>query len=160
MITPRPSSVARRRHLRGRHGQRPGLAETGAALVEFTLVIPILLLALMAILYVGQALNESINETHLVNLAARYAAVNQVPGGGSLQAYIKSQADTTDLANNAVVCISFPAGTSNVGDPVQVQMTSTYNWIPILQLGTSTTLVRTATMRLEAAPTAYSAGCA
>ena|SRR5579872_2859895 len=138
---------------RMRHG---AFAQGGAALVEFALVLPVLMIALMGILYVGEALNESIDETHLVAEAARYAAVNQNPGTGTLQAYIAAQADTTSL-QGANVCISFPNGTSNVGDPVQVKMSSAFNWIPILGLGPSSTLVRTATMRLEAPPTVYSA---
>jgi Flp pilus assembly protein TadG len=139
------------------------VAQRAAAMVEFTLVLPVLLLILMAILVVGQAFNESIDETHLVDVAARYAAVNQNPGSGTLQAYIASQADTADL-KAASVCISFPSGTANIGDPVQVRMTSTYQWIPLLSTdvfggASSVQLVRTATMRLEAVPTVYSAGC-
>jgi Flp pilus assembly protein TadG len=157
MSKPQPSVAPLLRRPLRRAGRAAADAR-GAALLEFTLVLPVLLLVLMAILYVGQALNESVNETHLVNLAARYAAVNQNPGGGTLQSYIASQADTTAL-QSASVCISFPNGTSNVGDPVQVKMSSSYSWIPLLNLGLSTTLVRTATMRLEAVPSNYSAGC-
>jgi Flp pilus assembly protein TadG len=158
MITSAPISITRLLRPALRRVWHEGSNDHGAALVEFTLVIPVLLLVLMAILYVGQALNESIDETHLVNVAARYAAVNQNPGGTTLQAYIAQQGDTAALQVTNV-CISFPNGTSNVGDPVQVTMSSTYNWIPLLGLGT-TTWVRTATMRLEAVPTAYSATCA
>jgi len=140
------------------------MGERGAALVEFALVLPVILLILMGIVYVGEALNESIDETNLVSEAARYAAVNQNPGAGTLQAYIASQADTADL-QKASVCISFPNGTSNIGDPVQVTMSVTYSWLPIVgnALGIpganpTSTLVRSATMRLETVPT-YSAGC-
>lgn len=147
-------------HLARRAGAR-ARAERGAALLEFALVSPVLLLILMGIIFGGLALNESVDETHLVDEAARYAAVNQDPGTGTLQAWVASQADTTAL-KSATVCISFPNGTDNVGDPVQVKMTSTYYWIPLLGLGPSTSLVRTATMRLEAVPSAYTAntgGC-
>ena len=158
MNRPHPHSPARvPRPTLGRAG-RAAADDRGAALLEFTLVLPVLLLVLMAVLFVGNAINESIDETHLVSEAARYAAVNQNPGSGTLQAFIKAQADTTSL-QNATVCISFPTGTANVGDPVQVTMSSVYNWIPILKLGASTTLVRSATMRLEAVPS-FGAGCA
>jgi Flp pilus assembly protein TadG len=133
--------------------------ERGTALVEFTLVLPVLLLILFGVLAVGEALNQQIVETNLVNEAARYAAVNYVPSG-TLQSYIKSQA--TGQLTSPTVCVSFPAGTENVGDPVQVTMTSTYSWIQFLQVQANfpgtTTITRTATMRLEATPS-YSAGC-
>jgi Flp pilus assembly protein TadG len=128
----------------------------GQALVEFALVLPVLLLMLMGMLFVGEALNESIDSTHLVGVAARYAAVNENPStsGQTLQQYIASLADSADL-KTACVGISFPNGTDNVGDPVTVTMKSTYSWIPLLKLGVSSQIVRTATMRLEAVPTAY-----
>ena len=56
----------------------------------------------------------------------------------------------------AAVSICFPNNSENVGDPVEVAITSTFKFIPILKLG-SVTIKRTATMRLEAAPTNYSA---
>jgi len=131
----------------------------GAALVEFALVLPILLTMLLGTVFVGEAMNESIDATHLVGVAARYAAVNQNPSSTqTLQKYIASLADTNDL-QTASVCITFPNGTSNVGDPVTVTMKGTYQWIPLLNLGVSSQIIRTATMRLEALPTAYSATC-
>lgn len=127
----------------------------GQALVEFALVLPVLLLMLMGIVLVGEALNESIDETHLVGVAARYAAVNEDPSSGTLQSYIASLADTNDL-KSASVTICLPDGNA-VGDPVTVTMTSTYNWIPLLNLGFSSQLTRSATERLEAVPSAYTA---
>jgi hypothetical protein len=58
--------------------------------------------------------------------------------------------------------VSFPNGTSNVGDPVQVQVSVTYNWLPFVgnRIGlTNVNLSASSTMRLEAKPTNYSAGC-
>ena len=59
--------------------------------------------------------------------------------------------------------MEFPNGTSNAGDPVSVTMTFIYHWLPFLgtQIDglTDTTVTSTATMRLEAAPTNYVAGC-
>jgi Flp pilus assembly protein TadG len=144
--------------------------ESGQALVEFALVLPLLLLLLFGMLDFGKAFNYWIDETHLANEGARWAVVNKNPGGGTLQQYIQQQSDSAELRNGGTswiaspsqVCISFPKGSSNVGDPVQVTVSVDYNWMPFLGRRLSTTnvaLTGTATMRLEAVPTNYSAGC-
>jgi Flp pilus assembly protein TadG len=144
--------------------------EEGTALVEFALILPILALLLFAMLDFGKAFNYWIDETHLANEGARWAVVNRNPGGGSLQQYILQQATTAELRNGgtasiaspAQVCITFPNGTSNVGDPVQVTVSATYHWLPILgsRIGiTQTAITGSSNMRLEALPTNYAAGC-
>ena len=144
--------------------------EEGTALVEFALIMPILALVLFAMLDFGKAFNYWIDETHLANEGARWAVVNRNPGGGSLQQYIRQQATTAELRNGgtasipnpAQVCISFPNGTSNVGDPVLVTVSATYHWLPILggRIGIAqTTISGSSDMRLEALPTNYAAGC-
>jgi len=135
--------------------------ERGAALVEFALVVPILLVLLMAMLDFGKAFNYWIDETQLASAGARWAVVNA------------SQADTKELrnggtssvANPAKVCISFPpvSGHSNplVGDPVRVTVSVSYKWLPIIGQRISavaTTIRGESTMRLEAPPT-YTASC-
>jgi len=150
----------------------PGRREDGVALVEFALVAPLLLVILFGMLDFGRTFNYWIDATHLANEGARWAVVNKNPASsGTLQDYIQQQADTDELRNggsSAVpsaleVCISFPNG-ATVGNPVQVTASLTYNWLPFLSqqaLGglTSTTVSSSSTMRLEAPPTAYSAGC-
>jgi Flp pilus assembly protein TadG len=144
--------------------------EDGAALIEFAFVLPLLVLLLFAMLEFGKAFNYWIDETHLANEGARWAVVDRNPGDPlqTLQQYIKEQATTAELRDGgtpsvssaAQVCISFPSGTSNVGDPVEVEVTATYNWLAVLGLGvTSTDLIGRSTMRLEAEPTNYTAGC-
>jgi Flp pilus assembly protein TadG len=142
--------------------------EDGASLVEFALVLPVLVLLLFGMLDFGKAFNYWIDETHLANEGARWAVVNRNPGGGSLQQYLVDQATTDELRNGgtasiaspAEVCISFPNGTSNVGDPVLVTVSATYNWLPVIGLDTAqTTITGSSHMRLEALPTNYSAGC-
>ena len=144
--------------------------ESGVALVEFALVLPLLLVILFGMLDFGKAFNYWIDETHLANEAARWAVVNKNPGGGTLQEYIQQQADTPELRNGGTssvpaplqICISFPNGSANVGDPVHVTASSTYNWLPLIgnRIGiTQTTITGSATMRLEAIPTNYGAGC-
>ena len=148
--------------------------ERGVALVEFALVAPILLVLLFGMLDFGRVFNYWIDATHLSNEGARWAVVNKNPGssGTTLQEYIQAQADTNELRNGGSssvsdaleVCISFPSGSSTVGNPVEVTASVTYNWLPFLSsqaLGglTSTTVSSSSTMRLEAPPTNYSAGC-
>jgi Flp pilus assembly protein TadG len=145
--------------------------EEGASLVEFALVLPILAVMLFGMLDFGKAFNYWIDETHLANEGARWAVVNKNPSAtGTLQQYIRQQATTEELRNGGTawlpnplqVCISFPNGTSNVGDPVQVTVSATYNWLPLIgnQVGVAqTTITGTSHMRLEALPTNYGAGC-
>ena len=146
--------------------------QEGAALVEFTLVLPILLLVLIGMLEFGRVFNYWIDETHLANVAARFAAVDRNPGpGGTLQESVQQQADTDELRDGgtasvpagAQVCIEFPDGGSGVGDPVEATVSVDYNWMPLIgeALGgvTTTTLTGSATMRLEAEPSEYTEGC-
>jgi Flp pilus assembly protein TadG len=142
--------------------------ESGAALVEFALVLPLLLTLLFGMIDFGRAFNYWIDQTHLASEGSRWAAVNKNPGGGTLQSYIQGQADSNELRNGGTwavpdpmqVTICFP-GSSNVGDAVEVRVTSDYHWLPFLgdRLGIgTTTLVASSRMRLEALPTNYTGG--
>ena len=144
--------------------------ERGVALVEFALVAPILFLLLFGMLDFGRAFNYWIDSTHLANEGARWAVVNHNPGSGTLQEYIQQQADTGELRDGGSasipdplqVCISFPNG-GTVGQPVHVTASVTYHWLPFIsdRIGVlATTVTGQSTMRLEAVPTNYSAGCA
>jgi Flp pilus assembly protein TadG len=144
--------------------------ERGVSLVEFALVLPVLALLLFGMLDFGKAFNYWIDGTHLANEGARWAVVNRNPGSGTLQQYIQEQATTAELRDGGTaavptplqICISFPGGTSNVGDPVQVTASVDYRWLAFLagRTGvTESTIVGSSTMRLEATPTNYSAGC-
>jgi Flp pilus assembly protein TadG len=150
---------ARPSRQRGTAGLRALAAgEGGQALVEFALVLPILLLLVVGIAQFGLAFNSANDETHLANEVARYASVDQDPSPEHLQKWAKNQADSKALTGQ-LVCISFPKGTSNVGDPVEVKVTGTMKWLPILKLGASSEIEGKADMRLEAPPTNYEAGC-
>jgi len=163
----RPRSV-RRLVARAGEGTR---SEDGVALVEFALILPVLALLLFGMLDFGKTFNYWIDETHLANEGARWAAVNKNPASsGSLQQYIRSQATTPELRDGGTtsvadplrVCIEFPNGTANVGDPVRVTASATYRWLAVIAQRTSitqTTITGAATMRLEAKPTNYAAGC-
>jgi Flp pilus assembly protein TadG len=142
----------------------------GDALVEFALVAPLLFVVLFGMIDFGKAFNYWLDENHLAAQGARLAAVNNVAPGncpngttpGSLQAYIKCNADTSELSNNATVCVSFPnGGLTKATNPVTVSVTTSYTWLPIIgsALGaTTTSIAGTATMRLEADST-LTPGC-
>jgi hypothetical protein len=141
----------------------------GDALVEFALVAPLLFLVLYGMIDFGKAFNYWHDENHLAAQGARLAAVNNVAPGNcpdgttpsSLQAYIKCNADTSELLNNATVCISFPNGSQKAANPVTVSVTTSYTWLPIVGSAfgaTTTSIGGTATMRLEADST-VTAGC-
>lgn len=127
-------------------------------MVEFALILVPLLLLVVGMLQFGIVLNAKIDETHLASSGARYAAVNQNPGPGSLQDYIKEAADTQDMRDTATVCVEYPTGSSQVGDPVKVTMSYDYQLLPLLG-GIMITVQGDATMRLEAVPDNISAGC-
>jgi len=146
--------------------------DSGQALAEFALVLPVLLVLLLAMIDFGKAFNYWIDATHITAEGARYAVVNRKPDSGSaltLQQQLQGQAiaelhtgGTTAVAAPAQVCIEFPNGTSNAGDPVLVRMRFTYHWLPFLGSRIAiaqSTVNATATMRLETAPTNYVAGC-
>lgn len=141
--------------------------EEGQALVEFALILPILLILLFGVIEFGKLFNYWLDEGHLANTGARYAVVDSLPGGANLQQYIRSQADTAELRSGAHVCITFPSGTSNIGDPVKVQVSYT-SGAPIVgglintffggSIPGSIKVSGSSTMRLEAPPTHYVAG--
>jgi Flp pilus assembly protein TadG len=145
--------------------------ESGQALVEFALILPLLLVLVFGMLDFGKAYNYWIDSTHLSASGARWAAVNKNPGpGATLQDSIREQADTAELKDGGTaavadplqVCISFPDGTSNVGDPVQVTVSAGYNFLNFLQVQTgvtSKTITGSSTMRLEQPPTNFTEGC-
>lgn len=136
-------------------------------LVEFALVLPLLLMLLLGMVEFGRAFNYWIDETHLANVAARWAAVDKNPGpGGSLQESILSEADTPELREgeeHAEVCISF-LGAEKIGEPVKAEVTYDFNWMPFISEGllggvATTRLTGAATMRLEQTPSEYGSGC-
>jgi Flp pilus assembly protein TadG len=154
-----------------RRGIRLG-DESGVAITEFALVLPILALLLFGMMEFGRAINYWIDATHLANETARWAVVNQNPGSAlvpaqTLQQYVKNQATTNELRAGGTgsvpvgiaVTICFPSG-ATVGQPVRAKASVTYHWLPFIGnsigLG-STTITGRADMRLEAVPTNYTA---
>jgi Flp pilus assembly protein TadG len=136
-------------------------------------VLPVLLVIVLGILDFGRAINYWNDETHVANLAARYAAVGQLPtdttcGTGNpqwgtsetLTQYIQCElgVDSTELANGSgskngpqsAVCIAISVPTTAY-QPVTVTLSSKYQWLPMvggLPL-TSSTIRGSATQELE-----------
>ncbi len=150
--------------------------ERGVALTEFALVLPVLMLLLLGMLDLGKAFNYWIDQTHLANLGARWAAVDkdvstsiECAGAPTLQGCVRSKANTEELKSSGTsdsvpdgvkVCVWFPEGASNVGNSVEVQVWSEYHFIPFVGNKVSfltTEITGSATMRVEQIPSAYSA---
>jgi Flp pilus assembly protein TadG len=142
-------------------------------------------LLLLGMIDVGKAFNYWNDETHLANEAARYVAVNNSPDANwatnktnaayKVNTAINRQADSDELKNGGTssipsgvsICVWFPNAPSGAappasayaaGQPVQVVVKATYNWLGYIVgkrngLLPSSTLRATSTMRLEQAPT-------
>ncbi len=143
-----------------------GRGQSGQALVEYALVLPLLLLLVFGVLEFGRAVHYWIDSTHLANEGARYAAVNRNPGpGGSLAQTLADKGSTSELRDGSAsvdplqVCIDYPSGTSAAGDPVRVRATTTYHFLPFMNV-LPVKITGEANMRLERRPDASIAGCA
>jgi Flp pilus assembly protein TadG len=141
-------------------------SESGVAIVEFALILPLLMLMIVAILDFGRAMNYWADTTHLANEGARFAAVDRIPDGTSLQAYIRDQADSGELKNGGSTSIADPLEVcvtplgDEVGDPVEVKVSTEYRWIPLLGVDSvSTTITGKATMRRERLADIVDDGC-
>lgn len=164
MIRPRPRLAFCRPQLRD---------ERGVVTVEFALLLPVILAVVFLIIDFGRVFNYVNDTNQIAANGARFAAVDNVPGGGNLQAYLAAQADTKELReggsksiDDAIsVCVTFPNGTSNVGDPVKVSVESEFKVARIITRlvpggGDVTVPIHgEAVMRIERPPTTYSAGC-
>jgi hypothetical protein len=141
--------------------------ERGAALVEFVLVLPLVLLLLFGMVDFGKAFNYWNDETHLANEAVRYAVVNRNPlGGPDLETAVKQDADSGELKNGCSGCsiaspgikVSFcfvngtsPADTAP-GQPLRATVSADYHWLAFLVgkgLPVKSGITGSAVMRIE-----------
>jgi Flp pilus assembly protein TadG len=142
--------------------------DNGQSLVEFTLVIPVILLVVLGFVDFGLAYNYKNDETSLANQAARFAVVNTCApcaagSGQSIESYVKSTADDNNLQNGGSgfgiqtpgVTVTFCAMKSgyavgdplSIGDTLRANVTARYEFLP--WLGSTFTLTATATQRVE-----------
>jgi Flp pilus assembly protein TadG len=140
------SRTAPQRRLRVRLRQ-----EDGQALVEFALVLPWIVLLLFGALDLAKAYSYWTDSTHLANVGARFAAVGTVPSGyTSLQSYLQAQAENSDLGGKIIVTICNPTGGAYaIGQPLRVQVSSTFSYLPFMPGTLNSTISSTATNRVE-----------
>ncbi|MDW3177288.1 MAG: TadE family type IV pilus minor pilin [Acidimicrobiia bacterium] len=119
----------------GGGGQRP--LERGQATVEFALVLPLLVLCVAALVWVGQVVTLQVRIEHAAREGARAAAVE--PGSASSTA---AQAVAVSMGSEASV------STSVGGEYVVVRVTTTANGVPLIGVG-ERVLVAEAHMRRE-----------
>jgi len=84
-----------------RRAQGLFVTEKGAALIEFALVLPFLMLVIAGVVDLGRAVAYWNDQTHLASQTARYAAVNAcapcVNAGLTINEYMPTQAETAEL---------------------------------------------------------------
>lgn len=155
------------------HRGRTIRGETGTAMVEFALVLPILLLLALGIVDFGRAINYWNDTNQLAGDGARFAAVNTNPGESmatpinDFREWIRSQAETGELRDGTLaggqpsesvqqplrVCIESPTGAPlTVGNPIRIRVESSYNLLPFIDERTqfgSVAINGSAVMRLE-----------
>jgi len=148
--------------------RRRGKGEGGQSLVEFTLVLPIFLLVLFAIIDFGMAFNAWITVTNSAREGARVGAVRpplDVPsspcnGKSSLEQCIEDRVRATaDTLNQANLDVSVQGAQGTVGESVVVDVSYAYSLITPLanimgmvsggSIGETLNLSSTADMRLE-----------
>lgn len=126
--------------------------ESGQATVEFAILLVPLLVLILGMVDFGVAFQRKIKMTQVASSAARYAAVGVNPGSGSFVQYVQDQVG----AGSPTVCVKAPSTSPKAGDTVTVQITSNYNFVPLVgqYLASATkTITTTSSMRIERVPT-------
>lgn len=142
--------------------------------MELAFVLPLVLLLLFAVIDFGLALHDYNGDTNIANIAARTASlIGSAPSakcGGtaetSLTLYVDCEAKATGAPTPSSVCVadtasSPPSSTFSAGDPLEVKVSSTFNWTKILtggdgyvgKINPASTITASATMRVEQPPT-------
>jgi Flp pilus assembly protein TadG len=115
--------------------RRLGLEQCGTAMVEFALIAPLLFFLIFGVLDFSLALNDYNQQSQLVGLGARAAAVNRNPdgsqiSGNSIQTQLQSNYAQGNLKNHVSVCITLPNG-AGAGKPVTVVATYQFRLLPL-----------------------------
>ena len=144
-------------------------SESGQALVEFALVLPLLVVLLIGIVDMSKAYNYWNDHNQLAGVAARQAAIGRNPDPATyptLADWVRAQAETAELRTGGSgrgvqspgICISITAPDgATVGKPVVVEVESTYRFFSLPLAGVSlgdANMRGSATMRLENDPPA------
>jgi Flp pilus assembly protein TadG len=130
-------------------------AESGASLVEFAMLMPLLLLLILGIVEFGFLLGESNEIRHATREGARYAAVSNPDrtGDGSITNadVIDSVCDALDL-NGATVAVQITGGPDRLDDgtiTVRITGVTSLSGAPLISNLIPSTLESSATFRLE-----------
>ncbi len=126
-----------------------GREENGQTMVEFTLVLPVLLLVLFGIIQFGIVFNNYVTLTDAVRTGAREAAVSRNLGASGAttatkQAVIAAASDLSLPAGNVTV-----TSTWNAGDDVTVTASIPYSIDLLGMVFKSGNLKSTTTERVE-----------
>jgi Flp pilus assembly protein TadG len=148
--------------------------ESGQALVEFALILPLFLMIVVGIIQFGVALNFWLDLQRIANQGARWAAVNcgqsaSTPGSDPclpestpatlaqrLREDVLSEGNVPD-ADDVEVCYIAEDGKASAGDTVRVRLTTEYVFLGITGFlndssGLTIDLHADAAMRLEQTP--------
>jgi hypothetical protein len=115
-------------------------SERGAAIVEFALLLPILIVLVFGVVEFGRAYNASVTLTHASREGVRELAISRDPG--SAVAVTKSAATTLDPLRVSVI-----AGTCVPGEAARLEATYPFTYSIPLFGGGPVTLRSTAVMR-------------
>ena len=139
-----------------RWGVSRGKSESGAALIEFALVAPLLVLLILGVIEFGWLFAQMNEIRHVAQEGARWGAVSHpdVDGSGTEDwddlAYRACHAANLPTATTVVVTGSEGGGTK--GDTADITVTATVQSLsnlPLITVFLPTTLTDTATFRLE-----------
>ena len=104
-------------------------SEGGAAIVEFAIILPLLLVLVFGIIEFGRAFNANISLTHAAREGAREYAITQDSSAGISAAIgAATSLNTGDM--------SFTVSSCNFGDPATIRITYPFTFsIPFVPLG-------------------------
>lgn len=131
--------------------------EHGAALVEFAILAPLLILLLFGIIEFGYTMGQLNDVRHGTREAARLAAVN----AGSVNAMATTACNSMSISGGVFTFTDAPGGTT--GNEATVSLTATrisLTGLPFVSSLLPTNLTDTVTIRLEQDSTNWSTGAA
>jgi Flp pilus assembly protein TadG len=129
--------------------------DTGAAAVEFALLVPILLLLVFGIMEYGLTLFDMQGANAGAREGARRAAVGQAPSCAVVKGAVGAAAAGVDITS---VAISYPGGTGVVGDTMQVTVNFTAHTSGVL-IPATWAMSTQAQVRVESTPTPGATAC-
>jgi Flp pilus assembly protein TadG len=134
------------RKLLGKFSQRrrvnlPRGADSGQSLVEFTLVLPIILLIMVGVVDLGRAYFAYMTVVNVAQEGARYGAANPT-AGATIDSHAQNEAQGSGVnPAQLVVTHSFPNGCA-AGKTIKVDVTYNFQFFTAYIFGVSTIPLR------------------